>query len=310
MHLIKKLLSAAVCAGVLASAFIFPASAQLSNFTIVNSGFEDIRTNEGTNWPVKWDGWPSAGDKVGGVCTYQVTTADKHSGKSSLQFKLSNQFNQAAYEYYLEKDKPFNFDSTYIVSCWVKLANVQCSTDGVSMGIQRKGADGNRYDIICEPVTGTSNGWEKLQVEVTKPITHIVQFDFIVKIAQGSGTVYVDDFDIQPYTPVSSKAAVQNSQAPAVSSEAAAATTISSAPISTAPISSDAGTPSSVDEEAGVSSVSELSSPSSAAPAAAGSQTSPVLIVVITVAAVIAIEAVAGSVILLTKKGFKFPFHR
>ncbi len=156
-----------------------------------NPSLEDLNDDgTTTHWDV-WPGNPSEGEKFA-----SVSTSEKHSGKQSLLIELTPKNNQAVYQYHLLADQRFPFNKAYTFSFWVKMDNVVPSdNDGVRIGINRKGVDGNSYDMREHIEVGTY-GWTKVSLTVSKALVSLVQYDVIVDIGRGTGKVYLDDFEL------------------------------------------------------------------------------------------------------------------
>ncbi|HBT63196.1 MAG TPA: hypothetical protein DEB10_00850 [Ruminococcaceae bacterium] len=171
--------------------FSLAPAATAAESILKNPSLEDLNDDgTTTHWDV-WPGNPSEGEKFA-----SVSTTEKHSGKQSLLIELTPKNNQAVYQYHLLADQRFPFNKAYTFSFWVKMQNVVPSdNDGVRIGINRKGADGNSYDVREHIEVGTY-GWTKVSLTVSKAMVSIVQYDVIVDIGRGTGKVYLDDFEL------------------------------------------------------------------------------------------------------------------
>ena len=179
-----------------------------------NGGLEEIKEGD---WdpdageePLHWDVWP--GNPAEGTKHRSISTSIKHGGKQSLCVELSDKNKQAVYQYAELKNDPFDFNKSYTFSVWIKMENVQAKDDfGVKIGFNRKGFDGNRYDMREDVDLGTYD-WKKFSVTVPKPVaTKMQQFDVIVDIGLGSGKIYLDDFEMveAASTPTTAKPTTQ-----------------------------------------------------------------------------------------------------
>lgn len=183
-----------------------------------NGGLEEIKEGD---WdpdageePLHWDVWP--GNPAEGTKHRSISTSIKHGGKQSLCVELSDKNKQAVYQYAELKNDPFDFNKSYTFSVWIKMENVQAKDDfGVKIGFNRKGFDGNRYDMREDVDLGTYD-WKKFSVTVPKPVaTKMQQFDVIVDIGLGSGKIYLDDFEMVEAASTSPTTAKPTTQAPA-----------------------------------------------------------------------------------------------
>ncbi|MFR1435506.1 MAG: carbohydrate binding domain-containing protein, partial [Acutalibacteraceae bacterium] len=175
------------------SCAVLTASAEDKEYDTIlkNPGLEDLNEDGTTTF---WDSWP--GNPAEGINQVSVSTDVKHSGNNSLKVELLEGNNHAIYQYHLAADKRFPFNKEYTFSCWVKMDNVVASdAQGISIGVNRKGADGNSYDLREHIELGTCD-WTKVSVTIPKALVGLVQYDVIVDIGRGTGTLYVDDFEL------------------------------------------------------------------------------------------------------------------
>lgn len=144
-----------------------------------------------------WDVWP--GNPEEGQRNSYSTTEFKHSGERSVCIELVYSNPQAIYQYRLPEDNAFDFNGDYIFSAWVKMDGVSVlDGNGVKIGVKRKGADGNEYNVYQSVPMGTCD-WTKVELEVPKePGVNIVQYDVIFDIGCGTGKIYFDDFELTP----------------------------------------------------------------------------------------------------------------
>lgn len=159
-----------------------------------NGGVEQLNP-DGT--VTHWDVWP--GNPEEGQRNSYSTTEFKHSGERSVCIELVYSNPQAIYQYRLPEDNAFDFNADYIFSAWVKMDGVSVlDGNGVKIGVKRKGADGNEYNVYQSVPMGTCDR-TKVELEVPKePGVNIVQYDVIFDIGCGTGKIYFDDFELTP----------------------------------------------------------------------------------------------------------------
>ena len=157
-----------------------------------NGGVEQLNP-DGT--VTHWDVWP--GNPEEGERRSYSTTDIKHGGERAVCIELVYSNSQAIYQYRLPDDNPFPFNEDYIFSAWVKMDAVSVvDGNGVKIGVKRRGADGNEYNVYASVPIGTSD-WTKIELEAPKvPGVEIVQYDVIFDIGCGSGKIYFDDFEL------------------------------------------------------------------------------------------------------------------
>ena len=143
-----------------------------------------------------WDVWPGNPDE--GVRNYEVTK-DSHSGDHAIRVNLEFSNAQAVYQYCIDPGR-FDFNADYIVTACFRMENVAVyDGNGVTLGVKRTDSLGNVHVTKTDVATGTSDGWFKVTLEAPAfDGVEIVQYDVIVDIGAGSGSVYMDDFDLTP----------------------------------------------------------------------------------------------------------------
>lgn len=143
-----------------------------------------------------WDVWPGNPDE--GVRNYEVTK-DSHSGDHAIRVNLEFSNAQAVYQYCVDPGR-FDFNADYIVAAYFRMENVAVyDGNGVTLGVKRTDSLGNVHVTKTDVATGTSDGWFKVTLEAPAfDGVEIVQYDVIVDIGAGSGSVYMDDFDLTP----------------------------------------------------------------------------------------------------------------
>ena len=142
-----------------------------------------------------WDVWPGKPEE--GVRKYESVTDVVHSGQRALKIELVYGNGQAVYQYRVMNDNPFDFNRDYEASVWVNLKNVAVyDGKGVTLGVKRKDAAGNEYNVYTDIPLGSTDGWVQVKLQVPKAKADIIQYDVIVDIGAGSGVIYLDDFDL------------------------------------------------------------------------------------------------------------------
>jgi hypothetical protein len=158
-----------------------------------NPGVEELNP-DGT--VTHWDVWPGNPDE--GTRVSYASEDIKHSGDRSVCIELVMSNNQAIYQYRVPSDNPFPFNESYVFSAWVKMEEVTVfDGNGVRIGIKRRGADGEEYNLSTHIDMGTFD-WKLFELEVPDVDVEIVQYDVIFDIGSGSGKIYFDDFDLKP----------------------------------------------------------------------------------------------------------------
>ncbi|HIW73290.1 MAG TPA: carbohydrate binding domain-containing protein [Firmicutes bacterium] len=189
--MLKKLLACASALLVTASLSSAVLGVSADEPLLRNGGLEELN-DDGTT--TGWDVWP--GNPNEGIKQASVSTEIKHSGENSLCIELTPKNNQAVYQYTLAADNRFDFSKAYTFSAWVKLDNVTATdADGIRIGVNRKGADGNGYDLRESIELGTYD-WTKISITVPKALFPLVQYDVIIDIGRGEGKIYMDDFEL------------------------------------------------------------------------------------------------------------------
>lgn len=173
----------------------FRAGEEESDGALLKNGGVEQLNPDGT--VTHWDVWP--GNPEEGQRNSYSTTEFKHSGERSVCIELVYSNPQAIYQYRLPEDNAFDFNADYIFSAWVKMDGVSVlDGNGVKIGVKRKGADGNEYNVYQSVPMGTCD-WTKVELEVPKePGVNIVQYDVIFDIGCGTGKIYFDDFELTP----------------------------------------------------------------------------------------------------------------
>lgn len=140
-----------------------------------------------------WDVWP--GNPAEGVRQYEVVTG-AYSGEKAVKITAVTTNAHAIYQYCVEPTQ-FDFTQSYRASVWVKLENVSVST--LTLGIKRRDTKGTEHNLYTQISQGTTDGWVQITLDVPGLTgTELTQFDVIVDIGAGSGSVYLDDFSLVP----------------------------------------------------------------------------------------------------------------
>ncbi len=233
--LIALLLVLLLCAGALAE----------NGSTLRNPSMETLNEDGTTTYWDVWPGNPNEGKKYAFVDTEVF-----HTGAQSLRVDLTPENNQAVYQYKLletntaDKDSGaeeyFNFNRACTVTVWVKLDNVTADDgDGIRLGVHRKGIDGNWYNLQTESIELGTKDWHMIELEVPKSLVSIAQFDVIIDIGRGSGSVWMDDFDLIPAPAATATPAVEPTTEPTVEPTAEPTLAPTATPAPAAPAAED-----------------------------------------------------------------------
>lgn len=155
-----------------------------------NPGLEELN---GDGSITHWDVWP--GNPADGVRQYEVVS-DAHSGDKAVKITAVSSNPHAIYQYCVEPTQ-FDFAQSYRASVWVKLEDV--SVTALTFGIKRRDAKNAEHNLYTKITQGTTDGWVQVTLDVPGLTgTELAQFDVIVDIGAGSGSVYLDDFSLVP----------------------------------------------------------------------------------------------------------------
>lgn len=155
-----------------------------------NGGLEELDSGV----PVRWWYWPAYDHPA---AKWSIEKNDVHSGKQAIKIKQSTE-TQALYLVNKADEAKFDLNAEYRLTAWVKLFNID-GDEGVNIGVNRKGVDGNDYNVKSIPHKGTSD-WKKIEITVSKALRETVQFDPIVNVGAGSGYVIIDDIVLEKLT--------------------------------------------------------------------------------------------------------------
>ncbi len=140
-----------------------------------------------------WDVWP--GNPEEGVRNSEVITEDGHGNVLKINLEFSNA--QAVYQYCVgDTAGKFDFDEDYTLSVDLKFDGVvTLDGRGVTIGIKRRGIDGAEYNEYFR-VDESAAGWNTYTLTPDSAPVEIVQYDVIVDIGAGVGSVCIDNFSL------------------------------------------------------------------------------------------------------------------
>lgn len=158
-----------------------------------NSGLEDLNP-DGTT--LHWDIWP--GNPNEGVRNFEIDTTSQYKGDRSLKINLEIGNAQAVYQYCVaDTVGKFDFNKEYTFSCALKLEDVMTfDGKGVVIGIKRRGIDGNEYNVY-KRIDESTTDWTVYEVTAESAPVEIVQYDVILDIGAGIGSVSIDDCQLK-----------------------------------------------------------------------------------------------------------------
>lgn len=155
-----------------------------------NASLEELN---GDGTITHWDIWP--GNQAEGERKFQIVS-DAHTGTQAVRIDLHNGNKQAIYQYCVDTSA-FDFNESYRASVWMKLKDLK--TSELTLTVKRRDSNGNEHNISTALPTATTDGWVLFTLDAPKVKgATIVQYDVIVDIGAGSGSVYMDDFDLTP----------------------------------------------------------------------------------------------------------------
>ena len=180
-NLFRRILSVAAAACITATLAVsgLSVSAEDDVNYAPNAGFENGSGSEATDWGL-WPGWDQ-GSFIG--------TDDVHGGSRAIKVNLSEDQN---YALYAGRDgSQLNVSGAMTLSMWVKYTDV---TGGFKIGVERKTKELNAdAHVWGETITGSSDGWTQLTLDVPAAEEEIANINIKVEIATGTGTLLVDD---------------------------------------------------------------------------------------------------------------------
>lgn len=154
-----------------------------------NGSLEDLNSDGSVT---HWDVWPGNPDE--GTRDYEVITDGVYDSDKALKINLVLGNAQAVYQYcVMDTAGKFDFNQAYTFSCKLKLEGVTTlDGKGVTIGIKRRGADGNEYNVYTK-IEETDCDWTQFSVTAPKVDVEIVQYDVILDLGAGFGSVTMDD---------------------------------------------------------------------------------------------------------------------
>lgn len=162
-----------------------------------NTSLEELLPDGNT---IHWDVWP--GNPAEGTRDSEISS-DAHSGEQALKINLVFSNGQAVYQYCVPSTQGrFDFDWTYEFSCYLKAEGLMTfDGKGVTIGIKRLGADGEYYNVYERVEDRLTSDWARFSIRADKAPVEIVQYDVIIDIGAGMGSLYIDDFALEPFEP-------------------------------------------------------------------------------------------------------------
>ena len=144
-----------------------------------NPGFENGSDSEAADWGL-WPGWDRGSF---------ITTEGAHGGSRAIKVELNADQN---YALYAGRDgAAMNVSGAMKLSMWVKYTDV---TGGFKIGLERKTKETNAdAHVWGENITGSSDGWTQLTLDIPAAEEEIANINIKVEIAAGTGTLLVDD---------------------------------------------------------------------------------------------------------------------
>lgn len=140
-----------------------------------------------------WDVWP--GNPSEGIRNSEVIQEEGYGNVLKINLEFGNA--QAVYQYCVQDTVgKFNFNEDYVFSCDIKCDGVvSLDGKGVAIGIKRRGVDGNEYNV-SQRIDETASGWNTWSISAPEAPVDIIQYDVIVDIGAGVGSVYLDNFSL------------------------------------------------------------------------------------------------------------------
>lgn len=163
-----------------------PEEPDISKEYLMNSSFEEGTASEATAWGLS-SGWNNG-----------RFTSDAHDGNRAIKLQLnssdSNLFQSSAWN-----SEKYNLSSAKIITAMVKYENVVGA--GVYLKAERKKNDTGVANVTGGALTGSSDGYIKLELIVEKTSYELDEFIVSVVGGAGSGTVYIDSVSMKDYVP-------------------------------------------------------------------------------------------------------------
>ena len=173
-----------------ASTFSNADAVQPGDNVLRNSGLDELNVDGTTT---HWDVWP--GNPAEGVRDSEVIEEEGHGNVLKVNLQTSNA--QAVYQYCVgDTVGKFDFNQDYTFSCDIKCEGVMTlDGKGVTIGVKRRGVDGNEYNEYYR-IDEMAQGWNTYSISPTPAPVDVVQYDVIVDMGSGVGSVYLDNFSL------------------------------------------------------------------------------------------------------------------
>ena len=125
----------------------------------------------------------------------EVIEEEGHGNVLKVNLQTSNA--QAVYQYCVgDTVGKFDFNQDYTFSCDIKCEGVMTlDGKGVTIGVKRRGVDGNEYNEYYR-IDEMAQGWNTYSISPTPAPVDVVQYDVIVDMGSGVGSVYLDNFSL------------------------------------------------------------------------------------------------------------------
>ena len=151
-----------------------------------NSKLDDLNPDGTTT---HWDVWP--GNPAEGIRNSQVIQEEGRGNVLKINLEFGN--GQAVYQYCVQDTVgKFDFNKDYTFSCDV----FSLDGKGITIGVKRRGIDGKEYNEY-QRVDENTSGWNTWSITPSPAPVEIVQYDVIVDIGAGMGSVYIDNFSLK-----------------------------------------------------------------------------------------------------------------
>ena len=161
---------------------------------LTNPGLDRVNEagTEVNNWGLT-PGWDTVADAV---CSDVVHTAGGHSVRIP-QADVQRELIQSSAWTDPMLTKPTDPSKPMLLTVWVKYENI--TGDGIWLRSERKQGS-TAKTAQSKRLTGTSNGWEKLELYIAPNEGGFDECIVGLAVAPGSGTVWVDDFRLEETT--------------------------------------------------------------------------------------------------------------
>ena len=150
-----------------------------------NPGFEEGSDIEAGNWGL-WPGWDQG--------SFITTAAEEvHGGSRAIKVQLGDTTNYALYEGGINGSE-FDLKSAATLTMWVKYTDV---TGGFKFGLERKVGDTANDNYFSDMITGSSDGWTQLKLDIPASQMDLTEWIIKVEIDKGAGTLLIDDVELK-----------------------------------------------------------------------------------------------------------------